>query len=79
MTVTFMHGKVVHKCSVCYIPPHTRTQHALRLIAFQKLHLVLGVQPLPPPGTPKTAVKREAADEQQEGEDNEAKKPKLDA
>ena len=79
-----MHGKVVHKCSVCYIPPHTHThthtctQHALRLIAFQKLHLVLGVQPLPPPGTPKTAVKREAADEQQE-EDNEAKKPKLDA
>ena len=58
---------------------HTHTQHALRLIAFQKLHLVLGVQPLPPPGTPKTAVKREAADEQQEGEDNEAKKPKLDA
>ena len=58
---------------------HTHTQHALRLIAFQKLHLVLGVQPLPPPGTPKTAVKREAADEQQEGEDSEAKKPKLDA
>lgn len=28
-------------------------QHALRLIAFGKLHLVLGVNPLPPPGTPR--------------------------
>lgn len=25
-------------------------QHALRLIAFDKLHLVLGVDPLPTPG-----------------------------
>jgi len=54
-------------------------QHALRLIAFQKLHLVLGVEPLPPPGTPKAPVKREAVDEQQAEGENGAKKIKLDA
>lgn len=34
-------------------------QHALRLIAFEKLHLVLGVEPLlPPGGQPRGGVKR---------------------
>ena len=50
---------------------HTRPcppQHALRLIAFQKVHLVLGVDPLAPQGT---ASKREAANK----EDTDLEKP----
>ena len=34
-------------------PPPPPLQHALRLIAFRKAHLVLGVDPLAPPGARK--------------------------
>lgn len=40
-------------------PPPSPPQHALRLIAFRKAHLVLGVEPLPPPGM---SWKREATE-----------------
>lgn len=36
-----------------FINPDSLPQHALRLIAFGKLHLVLGVNPLAPHGTPR--------------------------
>ena len=51
------------------------TQHALRLIAFEKLHLVLGVEPLPPPSTPKAGTKRRA-EEEVPSEETEVKKAK---
>ena len=48
-------------------------QHALRLIAFGKLHLVLGVDPLPPPGTPRPhpAYKQPSAGESPGGDASE--------
>ena len=39
-------------------------QHALRLIAFSKLHLVLGVDPLPPPG--QRRFRRQQPEQEQE-------------
>ena len=60
---TFLEVSFSISTHVPYLP-----QHALRLIAFQKAHLVLGVEPLAPQGT---ATKREAASE----EDTDLEKP----
>ena len=51
-------------------------QHALRLIAFRKAHLVLGVEPLPPPGM---SWKRDAAERADggEAEEPEAKRARV--
>ena len=55
-------------------------QHALRLIAFEKLHLVLGVDPLPPPGTPRKRPSEASNSKGEETVDGEtdAKKIKLE-
>ncbi len=58
-------------------------QHALRLIAFRKLHLVLGVDPLPNPAERKevkeaVAKKGEEEKEKEEIEGSAAKRPRLD-
>lgn len=48
--VTIAHSSTLQH-DWCYKFLLFELQHALRLIAFDKLHLVLGVDPLPPPGT----------------------------
>lgn len=51
-------------------------QHALRLIAFGKIHLVLGVDPLPPPGSRREPPGEDkTSDKAGEGKDEEPAEP----
>ena len=55
----------------CFFPSPAHSQHALRLIAFDKLHLVLGVDPLPPPGTARShpsSQQKQSSSEKEGGE-----------
>lgn len=53
-------------------------QHALRLIAFGKIHLVLGVDPLPPPGSRREPPGEDkTSDKAGESKDLEAAEPET--
>ncbi len=59
-------------------PPPSSLQHALRLIAFDKLHLVLGVEPLPPPGTYRKREPPAPSADDAANTESEAKKPRKE-